>query len=69
MYPPEIPKIHEVRRLELTYKLMYVLRDLGIKSAIQPSIDLWTDYMHIHGQLMISEINDDFHEEYAQHTE
>lgn len=49
---------HEVRRLELTFKLMFFLRDLGIQSAMQPAIDSWTDYMHITGQLMLGEINE-----------
>jgi len=59
MNSPGVPKIHEVRRLELIYKFLFFLRDLGIKSAVQPSIDVWTDYMHITGHLILSEIDDD----------
>lgn len=55
---PEVPTLHEVRRLELTYRLLFFLRDLGIKSAFQPSIDAWTDYMHVTGQLILSDMPD-----------
>ena len=58
MMPLEVPQAHAIRKLELTYRLMFLLRDLGIKSAIQPSIDSWDSFMAIQSYLMLNELPD-----------
>lgn len=49
----EIPPLHEIAKLEYQYKLLYFLRDLGIKSAQQPAIDAWTYYVYIMAELTV----------------
>ena len=39
--------MHEITRVELTYRLMFFLYDLGIKSARAPAIITWQRYMYI----------------------
>lgn len=49
----EIPPLHEVAKLEYKFKLMFFLRDLGIKSACEPADTIWKHYMHILGELTV----------------
>jgi hypothetical protein len=49
----EIPPLHEVAKLEQKIKLLYFLRDLGIKSAYLPAQDVWNRYMFILGELTV----------------
>lgn len=58
MYSLEIPELHEIRRLELIYRLLFFLRDLGIESAREPAVIVWTEYMHVVGALMINDFSD-----------
>jgi len=49
----EIPPLHEIAKLELKFKLMFFLRDLGIKSARGPADVIWKHYMFILGELAV----------------
>ena len=51
---PEV-QLHELRKLELTYRLLFLLRDIGIKSAKVPAVKVWDSYMDATAQLMLSE--------------
>jgi hypothetical protein len=42
-----INNVHSLRKLELTFKFMYFLRDIGIKSAKDPASKLWAEYVNI----------------------
>lgn len=52
----EIPPLHEVAKLEYKYKFLYFLRDIGIKTANEPAVSVWKEYMYIQGELTIGEI-------------
>lgn len=45
MYTVDNSNLHELRKLELKFKLLYFLRDLNIKSSFEPAVDCWTDYV------------------------
>jgi len=49
----EIPPLHEIAKLELKFKLLFFLRDLGIKSADAPAVKVWEAYMHILSKLTV----------------
>lgn len=49
----EIPPLHEVAKMEYKYKFLYFLRDLGIKSAHDPAVKVWTAYAFIQGELTV----------------
>jgi len=55
---PEVPPLHEIRKLELKYRFLFMLRDLGVASARQPAIDTWSEYIEIVGQLVLNEMPD-----------
>lgn len=48
-----ISPLHEVAKLEFKYKLLYFLRDIGIKSAHAPAVALWKEYLFIQSELTI----------------
>lgn len=49
----EIPPLHEVAKLEYKYKFLYFLRDLGIKSAKGPAVEVWKYYTYIQAELTV----------------
>ncbi len=53
MIKREIPPLHEVAKLEYKFKLFFFLRDLGIKSAREPAVAVWKEYMYILGELSV----------------
>jgi len=53
MKSQEVPHLHAVAKLELTFKLLFFLRDLGIKNAILPADIVWRDYMEIVAHLSV----------------
>ena len=54
MYSRYTPSTHRLRKLELTYRLMYFLRDVGVKTAHSQAVDNWTEYMYCQAALMSS---------------
>lgn len=46
---------HEIAKLEVTYKFLYMLRDLGIKNANLEAEEVWTAYMFLISQVMVGE--------------
>jgi hypothetical protein len=37
-------KIHRLRKLEITFRFLYFLRDIGISSAHESAVKSWVDY-------------------------
>jgi hypothetical protein len=48
-------QLHELRKLELRYRLLFFLRDIGIKSAKAPAVKVWNHYMDATAQLILTE--------------
>jgi hypothetical protein len=49
----EIPPLHEIAKLELQFRLLFFLRDLGIKSAHTPAKEVWEVYMNVLSELTV----------------
>ncbi len=49
-------KHHNVQKLELTYRFMFFLRDLGIDSAHAPAILTWDEYVAVTTQIIANEM-------------
>lgn len=49
----EIPPLHEIAKIEYKYRFLYFLRDLGIKSAHEPAVEVWKRFMFIQGALTV----------------
>jgi hypothetical protein len=45
-------KIQDLQKLELHFRLLYFLRDLGIRSSFEPAAATWTDYMARLGKMI-----------------
>lgn len=45
-------ELHEITKIDLRYKLFYILRDLGIKSADESAVATWNLYVVIQGELI-----------------
>lgn len=54
LYKTYTQPYHELAKIELTYKLMFFLRDIGISSAKQPSREIWYTYMYMVASLTAS---------------
>lgn len=48
---PNTKELHEITKIDLRYKFLYFLRDLGIRSAHEPAVATWKKYIDIVGSL------------------
>lgn len=49
----EIPPLHEIAKIELKFKFLYFIRDIGIKSAHAPAVETWKRYMDLQAALSV----------------
>jgi hypothetical protein len=47
---------HNVQKLELTYRLLFFLRDMGIDSAHIPAVLTWDQYVVVTTQIIANEM-------------
>lgn len=45
---------HEVARLEVLHKFLYFIRDMGIKTAHEPAVKAWQEYVIMQSHLAAS---------------
>lgn len=48
---PNTKELHEITKIDLRYRFLYFLRDLGISSAHEPAVEAWKEHIFIVGAL------------------
>lgn len=48
---PKTKELHEITKIDLRYKFLYFLRDLGIRSAHEPAVEAWKRHIYVVGAL------------------